>query len=122
MEDKKDNSIVNLVNPEFDFGFMGTIYHIRKATLDKMIPYQIKVKELEGDAGGDSKLTAFCIYIMLKDKIEGLTEQTVLENTPADIDTLSILSYLGFINPSKMETVRNLQEAVMKKITGDKSS
>ena len=122
MEDKKDNSIVKLVNPEFDFEFMGNSYRIRKATLDKLISYQNKVKDLEGDAGADSKLIAHCIYIMLKDKIEGLTEQTVLENTPADIDILDILSKLGFISPSKMKTVKGIQDLVQDKLSGETSS
>lgn len=122
MEDKKDNSIVNLVNPEFDFGFMGVTYHLRKATLDKLIMYQEKVKELENNPSSDAKLTAYSIYIMLRDKIENLTEQTVLENTPADVDTISILETLGFMSPTKAQMAKNIQEILEKKLNGEKSS
>ena len=120
--EEKDNSIVRLVNPEFQFGFMDKVYTIRKATLDKMVAYKEKVASLKVDVSSDEKLVAFCIWIMLKDQIEGLTEEMVLFNTPADVDTLEVLSNLGFINPSKMKAVKEIQNMIQNKLTGRESS
>ena len=121
MEENKNNSIINLVNPEFDFGFNGKIYHLRKATLDKAVQYQGKIKELTNDAGGDSKLLAYCIWLMLKDQDPALTEEFVLNNTPADSSVIDILSVLGFINPSKLDQANKIKETVIKKLTGEAS-
>ncbi len=125
MEEKKiDNSIIRLINPEFVFEFMGKEYTLRKATLDKAVQYQTKARELQDskDPASDAKLVSYCIYIMLKSKIDGLTEETVFENVPADIDTMEILTTLGFINPSKMEKLNQIQEEFKKTLIGEKSS
>jgi hypothetical protein len=112
-----------LTNPEFSFTFMDKEYRIRKANLDKAIQYQQKVKELQDnkDSTSDLKLVAFCIYIVLKDKIPDLTEKEVLENTPADIDVMDCLSILGFINPKKVEMTRKIQENLMNRLTTENS-
>ena len=121
-EENKDNQILRLVNPEFDFEFGGKQYKLRKATLDKAIQYQQKMKELDKDIAADLKIIAFCIYVMLKDKDPDITENFVLENTPADADALLILTTLGFISPSKMETAKKIQELVMNRLSGERSS
>jgi hypothetical protein len=121
MEEKKDNSILRLVNPEFSCEFMGVVYKLRKAALDKAVEYQTKIKTLKNEEGSDAKLTAFCVYIMLKDKIPDLTEEIVLQNIPADADTLEILSVLGFINPSRLEQANKIREFLIKKSTGENS-
>lgn len=112
-----DSTLLNLVNPEFKISFMEKDYQLRKATLDKAVQYQQKIKETENDPAQDSKLIAFCIFIMLKEKEPDLTEQQVFENLPADLDYLEVLTMLGFINPSRLAVVRATQEAVMKKLT-----
>lgn len=122
MNQEKNNSIYHLVNPEFEFEFMGDVYKIRKATLDKAVEYQTKIRELNNEPGSDAKLVAFCIFIMLKDQIPGLNEDIVLHNIPADVDTLEVLSILGFINPSKLEQANKIREILIKKSTGEESS
>ena len=121
-EEKKDNSILRLVNPEFEFEFIGNVYKLRKATLEKAIEYQQKIKELNNEPGSDAKLLAFCIFIMLKEQVPYLTEEEVLKNIPADVDTLEVLAKLGFINPSKLEQANKIREALIKKSTGEESS
>jgi hypothetical protein len=109
----EDASLIKLVNPNFSFEFMGVVYEIRKATLDKAIQYQEKIKSLKDDSTADLKLVAFCIYIMLKSQIPELTEQIVMENVPADIDTLQTLSTLGFISPTKLALTKAIQNKIM---------
>ncbi len=117
-----EDTLIKLVNPEFDFHFMGEEYRIRKATLDKAIQYQQKIKELDGDPAADSKIIAFCIYIMLKEKNPELTEEVVMLHTPADVDGLEILTKLGFINPSKLAMAKKVQENIMNQLTSESSS
>ena len=105
-----DNTLIKLVNPEFTIEFMGKEYRVRKATLDKSIQYQQRVKELKDDPGIDGKLSAAAIYIMLKSQIPDLTEQMVLENTPGDINPIDIAVSLGFLSPSRMSMVKAIQE------------
>ena len=121
-----DKTLYNLVNPEFDFGFNNKIYHLRKATLDKAVQYQKKVKELAGDGNIDSvsnaSILAFCVYIMLKDQEPTITEEFVMNLIPGDVDGLELLCTLGFIHPSKLAAVKEVQASVMKKLTSDSSS
>jgi hypothetical protein len=112
-------TLYTLVNSEFDFSWNGQVYRIRKANLDKAVQYQKKAKEL-GDAkdpSADIKLAAYCIYIVLKDKDASITEQSVIENTPADIDVIECLTNLGFISPKRMEAVNKIREVIEKKAT-----
>ena len=122
MTDTNNNSIYRLVNPEFDFEFMGKTYRIRKANLDKAIQYQARLKELDGQLGADSKIIAYCVYLMLKDQEPAITEEIAIQNISADADALEILSVLGFISPSKLETAKKIQGVVMDRLTGEKSS
>lgn len=114
-----DATTYRLVNPEFDFEFMGQTYRVRKANLDKAIQYQKKIKELS-EAKDDTptlSIVAFCIYIVLKDKVADLTEDVVRQNVSADVDPLDVLTTLGFISPDKKEKVRIVEEAITKKAT-----
>lgn len=122
MSTENEKSIMKLVNPEFDFEFMDKSYRLRKATLDKAIQYQNKIAELDKDPASDSKLVAFCVYIMLKDQEPELTEEIVLANLPADLDALEILAFLGFIKSSKVEQAKKIREAIVEKLSGEKSS
>jgi len=108
----EDQSMFQMVNPEFDFNFAGRAYHLRKATLDKAILYQGKAKELSDakDVSADSKLMAYCIYIMLRDVDKTITEQYITENTPATVSVIDVLATLGFINPTMQKTISKLVE------------
>jgi len=100
------DNLIKLVNPEFEIEFMGQNYTVRKATLDKVVQYQSYVKEIK-QTGTDANLIAHGLYLLLKDKIPDLTEQTVLENTPGDLNSIEILTKLGFFpktNPSNQTT------------------
>ena len=115
MDNNNEKTIYRLVNPEFDFEFMGKVYTLRKATLDKAIQYQTKLKELSGDSASDAKLISFCIYIMLKDQNSELTEEIVLNNIPADIDALEVLTILGFMSPTKLNEAKEILKKIYQK-------
>lgn len=119
-----DSTLIKLVNPEFELEFNGKTYRVRKANLDKVVQYYQKIDELSKtkDPSTDYKLVAFCIYLVLHSVDHSITEQQVLENTPGDLDVMDMLSTLGFINPRKMEKARQLQEAIVKKLTTETSS
>lgn len=104
----------SIVNPEFDFDFQGTIYRLRKATLDKIVQFKLKFRELNDtkDADGDIKLLAYAIYIMLKDKNPDITLDFVMQNTPLDFEITQCLQVLGFINPNKTEANLPIQKEV----------
>lgn len=114
--------LINLTNPEFDINFDGKTYRIRKATLDKAVAWQGKVKELESDVASSQKITAYCIYIMLKSQIPDLTEDYVLSHIPADIDSMELMVQLGFLSPSNLELARAAKANLLKKLTTDNSS
>ena len=119
-----ETTLINLVNPEFDIAYGGQTYRVRKASLDKVVQYTKRVKELQAnkDGEGDYKILAYCFYLVLKDKIADLTEQQVIENVPGDLDIQETLVTLGFINPKKMEELKKVQAQVMNRLTTENSS
>lgn len=113
------DSLIKLTNPEFQIEFDGKEYMVRKANLDKVVQYFQKVQELQDakDPAGDFKIVSFCLFLLLKDKIPDLTQDIVAQNVPGDIDVIDTLATLGFINPEKVRTAKNLQKAVIEKLT-----
>lgn len=104
------DTLIKLINPEFEIEFMGQIYTVRKATLDKVCQYQQYVKELSTGGGGtDANLIAQGLYLLLKDKIEGLTIDTVLQNTPGDLNSIEVLTMLGFFPKTSQENQNKKQ-------------
>ena len=75
----------------------------RKANLEKAVLYQVRIKELvkNDDPAVDLKIAAYCLYLVLKDIEPSITEDFVLQNAPADIDTLKCIETLGFMSPMR---------------------
>src|SRR5258708_36302479 len=98
-----DNTLYELVNPEFDFKFAGKVFHVKKASIKHAILYQKKVQELskQAEAGIELKLASYCIYLLLRDNDSSVTEEFVTENTPADVDVSNVLITLAFMTPQK---------------------
>jgi hypothetical protein len=120
--ESKDQTMYKIVNPEFTFEFNGKEYRIRKANMDKAIAYHQRIQNTKDLPGKDFKLVCYCIYLVLKDKEPDLTEQNIIDNTPADLDILECLTTLGFISPKNMEIGRKVEENLTKKLTTDNSS
>ena len=117
------STLIKLTNPQFDIEFDGNKYTVRKANLDKFVQYQARVAELIKiqDPAKDVKVTAYCIYLILRDVYKDITEKEVLDKTPADIDVIETLTELGFINPRKIERARQIQEETIKRLITEKS-
>jgi hypothetical protein len=111
-----DNTLYELVNPEFDFRFAGKTYHVRKANIEHAILYQKRVQELmeKKEAGVELRLASYCIYLILRESDPNITEDFVAKNTPAEIDVIDILTTLGFMTPQKAEQAKGLQKAMEK--------
>lgn len=118
------SSKYSIINPEFTFDFDGKPYTIRKASLDKVIAYQIKLQELKEnkDPSADQRIVAFAIWLMLKDQEKDITEEIILEKLPGTINVLECLAELGFIDPSRVEMAKAITERVMKEATLGSSS
>ena len=110
-----DDTLYKLVNPEFDFNWNGTVYQIKKATLSDVVAYQKKMEELmqSKESGWQVRLVSYCLYLALRNKIQGLTEEQILDNTPADVDSIKLLTMLGFLKPTKMETTTQINQLII---------
>lgn len=117
-----EETIIKLVNPAFTINFAGKDYSVRKATLDKAIQYQQRLKDLKDDVALDAKIVGYCLYILLKDQDAALTEDYVIQNIPADINGLETLTKLGFINPSTLALIQASQTTIINKLTSGNSS
>ncbi len=115
------DSLYKLVNPEFTFEWNGQSYEVKKASLQKVVLYQERARQLaeSKDLSWEIKLTAYCIFLVLKDKIPDLTEEFVLDNTQGNIDFVELMVTLGFVNPTRAEA---LLRATGKLPTGQASS
>lgn len=103
---------MRLTNAPFKIEFDGAEYEVQKANLSKIAQYQARrAQYLEAKEGGwEAKLIAFCIFLVLKDSIPGLTEDQVLEKTPGDLDGLELMYTMGFMRPAKVKTVPVAEE------------
>lgn len=121
-----DTKLLNLTNPEFTFTFDNKDYTIKKASMRQVIAYQERIKELQKDSNSDSsgqlKAAAYAVFLLLKPKMDDLTEDGVLDSMRGDVDLLDLLVQLGFMNPEKALMAKSLQSGVIRKLTGDKSS
>lgn len=116
--------LYELINPPFTFRFADKEYELRKASIEKGIQYQAKVRGLleAKDPAQDLKLAVYCIYLMLKDIDPAITEEFVLQNCPADLDVIDCLTQLGFMNPQRTELAKKVQKNMENRLTSEGSS
>jgi hypothetical protein len=105
---------LSLTNVDIPFTFNGKEYKIKKANLQQVIQFQRKAKEItdEKDAGGDLRMVAYSIYISLNAIDKNITEDQILTECPGDLDIMSVLSQLGFMNQQKVEAMQKLRNAL----------
>ena len=119
------DTILDLTNPEFTFKFDGQDFLMRKASIRQVIAYQQRVLQIQKESaqgGAEYRAAAFAVFLLLKEKDSELTEEAVLDKMRGDIDLLDLLAQLGFMNPEKVQLAKDLQNGVIRKLTGDKSS
>lgn len=118
MSNTDDKTLVALINPPFTFAFADKEYQIRKATLEQVQQYQMKVAELAKDeaaipANRDLEIIAYCVYLSLVKVDSSVTIDFVKENIPGAVDGLSLLGDLGFIDPQKVKMVKKMQDQLI---------
>jgi hypothetical protein len=103
---------LKLTNPEIELEIGGETFHVKKATLEKVIPFQERFTKLiaDKDVAADAKLAAYCIYLILKDVKPDVTEEWAMQNVPGDVEALTIIEQLGFMNRQKVDQLRKLTE------------
>jgi hypothetical protein len=111
-------SLVKLLNPAFSFEFADKTYQVKRANIEQVQQYQMKVVESEKNTDilpsvRDSNMIAYAIFLILHKSYPDVTEEFVKENIPGNIDIISYLLDLGFIDPQKAEIVRNLQGKIV---------
>lgn len=115
-----EQTLIDLVNPDITLTYKGETLSVRKATIRQVLAYQERRDQIfeEKQRGGDQRLAAFGVYLLLKDKVPNLTEDDVLDNMPGNVNVLELLGKLGFIEPEKLEMMKRLQN----QSSGTKSS
>lgn len=106
---------LKLTNSKVSFEFDGKTYEVERANLNKVIAFSQKTVELskEKTVGMDERLAAFAIFLMLKDQIEGLTEEQVLDKCPA-VELQEIVISLGFVSQQKMAVLQKMRDLLEK--------
>jgi hypothetical protein len=112
--EKEFKSLLRLVNPVFEFEFAGQKYSVKRANIEQVQRYQLKVTELGKKTDipssvRDLDIVVYAVFIILQKNYPDVTEDFVKENLPGNVDVISVLSELGFIDPQKAEMVKKLQ-------------
>jgi hypothetical protein len=118
MTNNEDKTLVSLINPKFTFQFGDKEYQVRKANMTQVIQFQQRAAELLEDTkipppARDAEMLAYCIFLLLKNIDQEVTEQFVKDNLPGNADGLDILVKMGFIDPQKLELVKKAQERLI---------
>lgn len=110
-------SLTNLLNPEFTFSFAGKDYQVKKANIKQAQQYQIKLSEInESDKPQgvkDLSLLSYAVFLILNKADSTITEEFVEDNLRGDVDGVSLLTELGFINPQKAKILQQIQAKVL---------
>lgn len=103
---------LKLINAEFPLEFAGETHQVKKANLEKVILFQTRFTEWSDakDPALESKAAGYCLYLVLKDVKEGITEDWVNKNVPGDITMLDIVEQFGFMNRQKVALARAIIE------------
>ena len=112
--------LIKLTNPPFDLEWNGETLQVHKANLQKVAMFKARAQELvaANDIGVDQKLTAYCIWLTIKDAKPGITEDDVLNAASGNLDFKEVTIALGFLSPTKVEVALESQT----KTTEDSSS
>lgn len=131
MDEKKENeqqfkSLVRLLNPAFSFEFAGEIYQVKRANITQVQQYQMRVTELGKQdmipAVRDLDIVAYATFLILNKSYPDVTEDFIKENLPGNMDVMSYLAELGFIDPQRADLIRKLQEKIVSESSSQTSS
>lgn len=107
---------LKLTNSKIKVEFDGKEYEVNRANLALIAELQRKGVEIakEKDAGADSRLAAYAIYLVLKPALPELTEDEVFQKSPA-IELQDVLVALGFVNQQKMAILQKMRNVLESK-------
>lgn len=114
---------IKLTNTSIPFEFDGKEYQVKRASLTQIIDFQRKGYEIgkEQDAGGDQRIAAYAIFLVLNAVDKNITEQFVLDNCPA-VELSDIAVQLGFMSQQKMETLQRMKDLLEKSLKAPEKS
>jgi len=115
-----EKTFIELVNPSFTFKFNSKEYQVKKANIEQVAQYQIKLSELAKDdtvipSVRDLEVISYCVYLLLKTVDTDITVDIIKQQLPGNVDGLDLLSQMGFIDPQKVKIVKDLQEKLILK-------
>ena len=113
-----------LANSEFSFPFAGKDYKVKKATLRMVMDFQRKTAEIgnEKDPAADLRIAAYAMYLVLHAVDSTITEEWVIDNAPGDVDSIDIMTRLGFLSQRKVGMFSRAKDALANQTDGEKSS
>jgi len=116
--DNQQKTLVNLLNPSFPFPFADKEYMVKKANIEQVQQYQLKVEELSAKKDipvvvRDLDAVSYSVYLILHKADPTVTQDFVKENMPGGINIMQLLSELGFIDPQKAKMVMEMQEKLI---------
>jgi hypothetical protein len=106
----EEKILYKLVNPSLTFEFGDKSFQVKKANLEMVVQYQMKLRDIQEKKEPELSLISYCIYLVLNKADSTITEQWVKENTPGDIDVLECFEILGFISPKGRKIAQAIQE------------
>jgi len=115
-----EKTLIELINPSFTFKLNDKEYFIKKANIEQVSQYQIKVSELNKDTEmpqsvKDLEIICYCVYLLLKTYDTTITVEIIKQSLPGTTDGLQLLSDLGFIDPQKVEMIKKMQDQLITK-------
>lgn len=108
---------IKLTNTSIPFEFNGKEYQVKRANLTQIIDFQRKAYEIgkEHDAGGDLRIAAYAIWLVLNAVDKDITEQDVLDNCPS-VELSEVAVTLGFWSQQKMATLQGMRDLLDKNL------
>jgi hypothetical protein len=114
----QEKTLVDLINPKFVFKFGDKEYQVKKANIEQVVQYQLRVEDLNKDTTKLSsvkelEIMVYCVYLLLRVDDPTVTEDYVRNNLPGGLDGLTLLTTLGFIDPARLQLVQKLKEKLI---------
>lgn len=101
---------LKLINAEQPLDFNGETFQVKKASLAKVILFQTEFNKLSDakDPAIETKMAAYCLYLILKDVKLDVTPEWVLDNVAGDINFADVVEQFGFMNRQKVAALRKV--------------
>jgi hypothetical protein len=121
-ENKDGQSLIDLTNPAFTFKFADREFQIKKANIEQIQQYLIRLQDLSKDTVllplvRDLSIVSYCIFLVLHKADKTVAEDFVKENMRGDVDPIQVLTTLGFMTPTQANFLQRAQKKVEEVLT-----